>query len=53
MSKYFVLFELVFLLRLIKLVSKPVFVINFACANLSATISHVNLLNSGVVIYLS
>ena len=35
------------------LLSKSVFAIKFACANLAAKISAVNLLNSGVVIYLS
>ena len=47
------MFELIFLLRLISLSSKSVFVIKFACANLAAKLSTVNLLNSGVVIYLS
>ena len=46
------LFELVFLLRLVSLVSKSVFVEKLACANLAEKISAVNLLNSGVVIYL-
>ena len=44
-----------FLLRIINLVSKfviKVFVIKFACANLVAKTSAVNLLISGVVIYL-
>ena len=50
---WIVLFELIFLLRLISLSSKSVFVIKFACANLAAKLSTVNLLNSGVVIYLS
>ena len=47
---FFVLFELIFLLKLISLASKPVFV---ACANLAVTFSAVNLLNSEVVMYLS
>ena len=47
------MFELIFLLRLISLSSKSVFVIKIACANLAAKLSAVNLLNSGVVIYLS
>ena len=52
-STCFVLFELIFLLRLISLVSKSGFVIKFACANLVAKIYAVNLLNSGAVLYLS
>ena len=52
-SKCFVLFELIFLLRLVSLVSKSVFAIRFNCTNLAAKISAVNLLNYGVVIYLS
>ena len=46
-------FELIFLLRLIGLLSKSVFVIKFPCASRAAQISAVNLLNSEVVIYLS
>ena len=52
-SKCFVLFELIFLLRLISLVSKSVFVTKFACPNLARKFSAVNLFNSEVVIYLS
>ena len=52
-SKCFVLFEVIFLLRLDSLASKSVVVIKFACANLAANFSAVNLLNYGVVIYLS
>ena len=47
------LFELIFLLRLISLVSKSVFVTKFACANLAAKRFAVKLLNFEVVIYLS
>ena len=50
-SKCLILFELIFLLRLISLLSKSDFVTKFACANLEAKTSAVNLLNSGVVIY--
>ena len=42
-----------FLLRLISLASKSVFVIKFACANLALKTSAAKVLNSGVVIYLS
>ena len=52
-SKCFVLFELTFLLRLVSLVSKSVFAIRFTCTDLAAKISAVNVLNYGVVIYLS
>ena len=47
------LFELIFLLRLISLVSKSVFSTKFACANLGVKLFAVILLNSEVVIYLS
>ena len=50
---YFVLLELIFLLSLVKLVSKSVFVNKFACTNLAAKSSAINLLISGVVMYLS
>ena len=50
---YFVLLELTFLLSLVRLVSKSVFVIKFACTNLAAKNSAINLLISGVVMYLS
>ena len=53
MSKCLVLFELIFLLRLDSFASRSVFVIKLACDNLAAKVSAVNLLNSGVVIYLS
>ena len=46
-------FELIFLLRLISLLSKSVFIIKFTCANLAGKISAVNVLNSGEVIYFS
>ena len=53
MSKSLVLFEVNFLLRLDSFASKSVFFfIKLACANLAAKFSAVNLLNSGVVIYL-
>ena len=42
-----------FLLKLDNLTSKSVFNIKFACANLALKISAANLLNSGVVKYLS
>ena len=45
--------EVNFLLRLISLVSKSVFVIQCAYANLAAKSSAVILQNSGVVMYLS
>ena len=53
MSKCFALFELIFLSRLINLVSKSVFVIKFACVNLAAKTPAAKLLNSGVAMYLS
>ena len=43
---YFVLFEVIFLLRLCSLASKSVFVIKFACANLALKFSVVSILNS-------
>ena len=52
-SKCFVLFEVIFLPRLDILVSKSVFVIKFACANLGLKTLAAKVLNSGVVIYLS
>ena len=42
-----------FVIRLYSLVSKSFFVTKFAFADLGSKISAVNLLNSGVVIYLS
>ena len=51
-TKCFILFALIFRLRLYSLSSKSVFVIKFACFNLAAKFSAVSLLNSGVVIYL-
>ena len=42
-----------FVIRLYSLVSKSFFVTKFAWADLGSNISAVNLLNSGVVIYLS
>ena len=47
----FVLFAVIFLLRINKLASKSVFVIKFACANRALKTSAANVLNSGVVIY--
>ena len=52
-SKCFVLLDLIFLLRLINLVSKYLFVTKCASANLAVKFSANNLLNSEVVIYLS
>ena len=51
-SKCFVLFSVIFLLRLHNLASKSVFVIKLACANLTLKTA-ANLLNSEVSIYLS
>ena len=42
-----------FLLRLDSVASKSVFLIKFACANLALKILAAEVLNSGVVIYLS
>ena len=44
--KYFVLFELIFLLRFFSVSSKSVFVTKFTFANLAAKFSAVSLLNS-------
>ena len=52
-SKYFVLFVVIFLLRLDSLASKSVFLIKFACANLALKTSVESLVNSRAVIYLS
>ena len=52
-SKYFILFESIFLLRLTNLASKSVFFTRFACANLAVKLFAVRLLNSEVVMYLS
>ena len=52
-TKCFVLFEVIFLLRFFSLSSKSVFVTTITCANLAAKISAVSLLNFGVVMYLS
>ena len=51
-TKWFVLFETILLLRLDSLLSKSFFVIKFACATLALNRSAANLLNSGVVIYI-
>ena len=45
-------FELIFLFKIISLVSKSVFVTKFACVNLAAQTPAAKLLNSGFVIYL-
>ena len=52
-SRCFVLFELIFLLRLFSVVSKSVFVTKSACANLPVKFSVVSLLNSEIVMYSS
>ena len=52
-SKCSVLFEVIFLLKLISLLSKPVFLTKLTCDNLSANFSVVNLLNSWDVINLT
>ena len=52
-SNCFVLFAVIFLLRLDSLASKVVFVIKFACSNLGLKTSAAKVLNSLVVIYLS
>ena len=52
-SRCFVLFELIFWLRLLSLVSKSVFVTKSACFDLASETPGTTLLNSGVVIYLS
>ena len=60
-STYFILFELLLLLKLISLLSKSVLftklpisllLAEFACFNLAAKFSADNLVNSGIVIYL-
>ena len=51
--KYFLLFEVIFLLQLVRLLSKSVLITKSTCYNLAAKCSAVNLLNSGVVIYLA
>ena len=48
----FVLFAVIFLLRLDNLASKSVFVIKFACANLALKTLAVKVLNSEVATYL-
>ena len=49
----FFLFEVSFLLRFCSLAGKSVFVTKFACANLAAKFSPINLLNFEKVMYLS
>ena len=51
--KCFVLFEVIFLLRLDSLLSKSVLVNKVACADLATKLSAITLFNSGVAIYLS
>ena len=46
MTKWFFLFEVIFILRFDDLLSKYVFVTKFVSANLAAKFSAVNLLNS-------
>ena len=53
MSKCFILFELIFWLRVLDLSSKFVFDTKSACFNLASKTFAKSLLNSGVVIYLS
>ena len=48
-----VLFEVIFLLKLVSLESKSVFVTKFACANLALKFSVVTLLNPEVAIMYS
>ena len=52
-SKFFVLFVVIFLLRLDNMASKSVFVIKLTCANLALKTSSAKALNSEVVIYMS
>ena len=52
-DKSLILFYTIFVLRLGSLLSKSVFVTKFACANLALNTLAANLLNFGVVIYLS
>ena len=51
--KYFVLSEVIYLLKLINLFSKSVLFTKLACVNLEAKFSAVNSLNSLEVIYLA
>ena len=53
MTKCFVLFELILLLKLVSLVSNSVLSAKFACANLAVKTIADKLLSSGVVIYFS
>ena len=52
-SKCLVLFKIIFQLGLDSFALESVFVIKFACANLTEKFSVVNLLNSEVIIHLS
>ena len=52
-GKCFVLFAIIFLLRVGSLASKSVFITKFVCALLALKTSAAKVLNSGVVIYLS
>ena len=51
--KYYVSFEVIFLLKLINLFSKSVLFTKLACVNLEAKFSAFNSLNSWQVIYLA
>ena len=50
---FFVLFEVICLLRLVSLLSNSVLVTKLAYFNLASKVSDVNQSNSGIVIYLS
>ena len=52
-SKFFVLFEVIFLLRLNSIASKSVIVIKFACANFALKTLVAKTLNFELVMYLS
>ena len=52
-EKSFFIFSVIFVLRLDSLVSKPVFVVKFASANLALKTSAAKVLNFEAVIYLS
>ena len=51
MSKWFVLFAVIFLIRPDSLAWKSAFAIKFACANLALETSAAKILNSGAVIF--
>ena len=52
-SKYLILFKVIRLLKLVSFLSKSALVTKLACSNFAVKFSAVNLLNSGVVIYLA